>query len=233
MDASDPGATHAYYYTTDAFPFTAKAGGGIGFDVGIYSITALLSLLGPVRDVSGIVQTRNPERPDYSLDHFGESFQVECENLMAGLLQFERGAVGTILFDSNSIFVLPEKPSLVVAGTQGVMYMADPNLFGGEVRVMLKGNSDPFVMQQSHAFNSECRGLGVADMAWALRTGRQHRASKEMAYHALEVLHGIVASSATRSNQAMTSTFERTPAIPRGHTGLGYFHFMDESGLAG
>ena len=87
-------------------------------------------------------------------------------------------------------------------------------------------------MQQSHAFSDESRGLGVADMAWALRTGRKHRASKEMAYHALEVLHGIVKSSATRSNQVMQSTFERALAIPRGHTGLGYFHFIDEMGLA-
>ncbi len=31
-----------------AFPFTAKPGGGIGFDLGIYYITALLSILGPV-----------------------------------------------------------------------------------------------------------------------------------------------------------------------------------------
>ena len=121
-----------------AFPFTAKPGGGIGFDVGIYYITALLSILGPVKEVSGIVQTRKPGRTDYSLENFGESFQVECENLMTGILQFERGTIGNVLFDSNSIFILPEKPSLVLFGTMGVMYMADPNRFGGDVRVNLK-----------------------------------------------------------------------------------------------
>ncbi len=42
--------------------------------------------------------------------------------------------------------------------------MADPNNFGGEVRVILKGNNEPFVMQQSHAFHDECRGLGGAVM---------------------------------------------------------------------
>ncbi len=216
-----------------AFLFTAKPGGGIGFDVGIYSITALLSILGPVKEVSGVVQTRKPERPDYSLEHFGESFQVECENFMAGILQFECGTVGNILFDSNSIFILPEKPSLVLFGTLGIMYMADPNNFGGDVRVILKGNSEPFVMQQSHAFSEEYRGLGVAEMAWSMRMGRKNRASKEMAYHALEVLHGIVKSSVTKSNQMMQSTFEKMPAIPRGNTGQGYFHFMDEFGITG
>jgi predicted dehydrogenase len=215
-----------------AFPFTAKSGGGIGFDVGIYSLTALLSILGPVKEVSGVVLTRNPKKPDYSLEHFGESFQVESENLMTGILQFEQGSVGNLLFDSNSIFILPEKPSLVLFGSMGIMYMADPNSFGGDVRVVLKGNNEPFTMQQSHAFSGECRGLGVAEMAWSMRMGRKNRANKEMAYHALEVLHGIVASSNTKSSQVMKSTFPKMPAIPRGYSGQSYFEFVEETGIA-
>ena len=215
-----------------AFPFTAKPGGGIGFDVGIYYITALLSILGPVTEVSGVVRTRKPERRDYALDHFGESFQIECENLMAGTLQFERGTVGNILFDANSIFTSPERPSLVLFGTLGVMVMADPNNFGGEVRVILKGNNEPFVMQQSHAFSGEGRGLGIAEMAWSMRMGRKNRANKEMAYHALEVLHGIVRSSQAKSNQAIQSTFDLLPPIPRGFSGQGYFEFIEENGIA-
>ena len=141
---------------------------------------------------------------------------MECENLMAGTLQFECGTLGNLLFDSNSVFLLPEKPSVVLFGTLGIMYMADPNSFGGDVRVILKGNSEPFTIQQSHAYRDECRGLGVAEMAWSMRMGRKNRASKEMAYHALEVLHGLVASSAAKTNQPVRSTFERPAAIPRG-----------------
>jgi predicted dehydrogenase len=215
-----------------AFPFTTKPGGGIGFDVGIYYLTALLSILGPVKEVSGVVQTRRPDRPDYSLEHFGESFRVECENLMAATIQFDCGTIGNLLFDSNSVFILPEKPSVVLFGTMGVMYMADPNSFGGDVRVILKGNNEPFTMQQSHAFGNECRGLGVAEMAWSLRMGRKNRANKEMAYHALEVLHGIVKSSETKSNQAMKSTFEKMPPLPRGYSGQTVFEFVEETGLA-
>jgi predicted dehydrogenase len=215
-----------------AYPFTAKPGGGIGFDVGIYSITALLSILGPVEEVSGVVKTRNPERRDYSPEQFGESFQIECENLMAGILQFECGTVGNILFDANSIFTVPEKPSLVLNGTLGVLQMADPNGFGGEVKAILKGNNEPFVVQQSHAFSAEYRGLGVAEMAWSMRQGRKNRANKEMAYHALEVLHGIVKSSELKSNQAMQSSFEKMPPIPRGYSGQTYFEFIEETGIA-
>lgn len=212
--------------------FTVKPGGGIGFDVGIYYITALLSMLGPVREVTGVVQTRNPQRQVHTLENFGETFQIECENIMAGTLVFERGTVGTLLFDSNSVFIIPEKPRLVLFGTLGVMYMADPNQFGGEVKVILKGNNESMVMQQSHAFSDECRGLGVAEMAWAMRLGRKNRANKEMAYHALEVLHGIVRSSQTKSSQVIQSTFAMMPPIPRGYAGQGVFGFIEENGIA-
>ena len=107
--------------------------------------------------------------------------------------------------------------------------MADPNRFGGEVKVILKGNSEPFIMQQSHAFSDECRGLGVAEMAWSMRLGRKNRANKEMAYHALEVLHGIVKSSEMKSTQVIQSTFEKMPPIPRGYSGQGYFEFVEET----
>jgi predicted dehydrogenase len=212
--------------------FTIKPGGGIGFDVGIYYITALLSMLGPVREVTGVVQTRNPQRQLLTLENYGDSYQVECEDIMAGTLIFERRTVGTLLFDSNSIFIIPEKPSLILFGTLGVMYMADPNRFGGEVRVVLKGNNEPMVMQQSHAYSDDCRGLGVAEMAWAMRLGRKNRANKEMAYHALEVLHGIARSSQTKSSQVIQSTFEMMPPIPRGYSGQGAFTFVEENGIA-
>ena len=215
-----------------AFPFTAKPGGGIGFDLGIYYITALLSILGPVSEVSGVVQTRQPQRQLHSLERFSEPFQIECETLMAGTLQFACGTVGNILFDSNSIFTVPERSNLVLFGTLGALYMADPNNFGGEVKVILKGNNEPFIMQQSHAYTSDCRGLGVAEMAWSLRNGRKNRANKEMAYHALEVLHGVVRSSEMKSIHILQSTFDKMPPIPRGYSGQGYFEFVEETGIA-
>lgn len=215
-----------------AYPFTAKPGGGIGFDVGIYYITALLSILGPVERVSGVIRTRHPIKPQYGLDQFGETFSIQCENLMAGMLQFKRGAIGTVLFDANSIYTFPERPSLVLFGSLGTLQMADPNLFGGEVSVILKGQHEPFVMPQTHVFGEECRGLGVAEMAWSLRRNRPHRAAMEMAYHALDVLHGLVRSSETGVDQALQSTFENRPPLPRGFSGQGVFDSIEEASIA-
>ena len=69
-------------------------------------------------------------------------------------------------------------------------------------------------------------------MAWAMRMCRKHRANKEMAYHALEVLHGIVMSSETKSNQVISSTFEKLPPIPRGYSGQSHFEFIEETGIS-
>ncbi len=212
--------------------FTTQPGGGIGFDVGIYYITALLSILGPITSVSGITKTLVPHRIASTFDHWGTPFEIRCENLMAATMQFAQGTVGTALFDANSIFILPEKPSVILFGTLGAIYLADPNSFGGDVKVILKGNNQPMVMQQSHAFNGECRGLGVAEMAWSLRMGRPHRASKEMAFHALDVLHGIVKSSQTGFAQTISSSFAIPAPLPKGYHGQGAFEFIEEIALA-
>lgn len=211
--------------------FVTKPGGGIGFDVGIYYLTALLSILGPVKEVSGTAKTRKPTREILSLEKFGESYTVESEDIMAGTIQFDSGVIGTMIFDSNSVFTFPEKPSMVIFGTMGVLYMADPNQFGGAVRVVLKGNNEPFVIPSSHAFDEECRGIGVAEMAWSIRQGRKHRANEEMAYHALEILHGIVKSGESKSSQVIFSTFEKPRALPRGYRGQGHFQFVEENSI--
>lgn len=212
-------------------PFTVKPGAGIGFDVGIYYLTAMLSIFGPVKEVSGITKSINKQRKHFFIDKLDEPYEVECENLMSGTLDFECGTVGSLLFDSNSIFLYPEKPTFVLYGTEGIMYMSDPNLFGGEVKVILKGNNDPVVVQQSHAFTDECRGLGVAEMAWSMKKGRLNRASKEMAYHALEILHGIVQSGDTKQHVTIKSTFMKTPPLPRGYLDSKYLYSQEESGL--
>ena len=53
------------------------------------------------------------------------------------------------------------------------------------------------------------RGLGVADMAAALLSGRPHRASGERANHVLEIMQGVVRSAASDVPVAMTTPYEK------------------------
>jgi len=180
------------------FPFTALPGGGIGLDVGVYYVTAMISILGPVKQVSGFVTTRNPERTHYfpNKADFGEKFTLQAENLVVGSFQFECGTFGSLMFNSCSI--QNEKPQIVMYGTEGIMYMPDPNRFGGEVKVILKGHTEPVTLQPTHAFGENNRGIGPAELAWALRKGRKPRTSKEMAFHGLELFLGLYKSCETK-----------------------------------
>lgn len=216
----------------EVLPFTSKAGGGIGFDVGIYYITALLSILGPVREVSGFSRTRDSKREHYFIQNLGKPYDMECETLMSGTLLFESGCVGSIHFDSETIQLKPERPVMTIYGTKGIIYMADPNKFGGDVNVILKGNNEPFVMQQIHGFKSESRGLGAAELAWSMRYEVPHRASMAMGYHALEILHGIVSSGKSRAFVTLRSNFNIPKPLPAGFPGSDYMGASEESSLA-
>ncbi|MDR2484486.1 MAG: Gfo/Idh/MocA family oxidoreductase [Treponema sp.] len=216
----------------ERFPFTALPGGGIGLDVGVYYITAILSVLGPVEEVGGFVTTLNPEREHFfvSRSDFGERFTLQAENLVAGGFRFTNGVIGSLHFNSNCI--QNEKPQIVMYGSQGMLYMADPNRFGGDVKVLLKGQTEPFVLPPTHAYSGNDRGIGPAELAWSLRKGRKPRTSKEMAFHGLELLLGLYESSESKKFYRMTSTFERPAAIPRGYLGSGYGGSEAEAGLA-
>ncbi|QQO11249.1 Gfo/Idh/MocA family protein [Breznakiella homolactica] len=219
-------------WMAEKYPYTAKPGGGIATDVGIYYITVLLSILGPVTEVSGFSETFRPERTHYHLARpdFGGKFTIESENLVAGSFRFAGGALGTIHLNANSI--QNEQPQLILYGSEGILYLPDPNRFGGEVRVLLKGQNEPFVFPHTHGFSGNSRGLGAAELAWSLRRGRQPRASKEMAYHGLELLLGLDQSSRTKTWYTMKSTFERPAPLPRGYLGPEYSNSNPEASLA-
>ncbi|MFV0466867.1 MAG: Gfo/Idh/MocA family protein [Lachnospiraceae bacterium] len=214
------------------FSSRLKKGAGIGFDVGIYYVTALLNIIGPVRTVTGFIETRNPIQKGKFISNFGKELVIESENLVAGSLQFKNGAVGSLLFDSNSVFSFPERPALTIHGTLGILYMSDPNMFGGDVRILLYGEDEVRILPQCHPFREECRGLGAAEMAWSIRLGRANRASKELGYHALEVLHGIKISSESRQFYEMKSDFEIPKALERGFHSAVPIPVIEESVIA-
>ena len=219
-------------WMAEKYPYTAKPGGGIGMDVGIYYITMLLSLLGPVAETCGFWETRNPERTHYSLanSNWGEAYTTESENLVSASFRFANGVLGVMHMNANS--TQNEQPQVILYGTQGLMYLPDPNNFGGEVRIALKGQTEPFVLPATHAFAENSRGLGVAEMAWAIRSGGNHRASGKLALHVVEFLQGIARSAEDKRFYQMRTSFARPQPLPRGYLDPSYSNSNPENGLA-
>lgn len=191
--------------------FYYKHGGGPMMDMGPYYITALVNLLGGIKQVSGMAKISFPERKITSSPHNGEIIKVDVPTYITGMMQFESGAVGTIFttFDAYKA----EMPCIEIYGSDGTLSVPDPNTFGGPIRIYRpsKGEFLEFPLVFDYPQNS--RGLGLSDMAKAIRTGDQARASSNLTYHVLEVMTGFERSSTAGTHIAIASVFEKTPAM--------------------
>lgn len=194
-------------YISEKYPFTMSQGGGIAYDYGVYYITTLLSILGNVEEVSGYSCIENPKRKHTftSLDNFEDDYELVNENILVGNLKFENNVYCTLHFNSNNI--QPEIPNFAIYGTEGIMYLPDPNYFGGDVKLLLKGQKEPFIFPLKFSYCKNERGIGVAEMAWAMTKKRENRTSKELALHTLEIMHGIGESAKSKSYYSMTTNF--------------------------
>ena len=194
--------------------FYYQIGGGPMFDMGPYYLTALIHLIGPVRRVTGSARITFPERTITSQPKFGKKIQVETPTHVTGVMDFANGAVGTIIttFDVWAA----QLPWIEIYGTEGSLSVPDPNSFGGPVAVRRAGADAWTPMPLTHGYTRQSRGLGVADMAYALRSGRRHRANGEMAYHVLDIMQAFLDAFFEGRHIELTSTCERPAPLPMG-----------------
>ena len=193
--------------------FFYKVGGGPMFDMGPYYLTALVNLLGPIRRVTGSAKITRPERVVTSEPKYGEIIQVETPTHIAGVLDFESGVVGTILtsFDVWAHHL----PRIEIYGTEGSLSVPDPNTFRGPVSVRRANAKEWQEIPLTHSDEVK-RGIGVADMAYALRSGRPHRVSGALAYHVLDVMCASLEASESGSHIEIQSSVERPAPLPLG-----------------
>jgi len=194
--------------------FYYKLGGGPMFDMGPYYLTALISLLGPISRVTGSTRITFPERTITSAPKYGTKVTVDTPTHIAGIMDFASGAIGTIL-TSFDVWA-SQLPNIEIYGSAGSLRVPDPNGFGGPVFVRRAGAGEWSEAPLSHGYADNSRGIGVADMAYAIRSGRPHRANGALAYHVLEAMHGFHDASDQGKHYAMQSRVERPAALPMG-----------------
>jgi predicted dehydrogenase len=182
------------------------------FDMGPYYLTALTTLLGAIRRVTGSARVTFSERTVTSEPHAGRTIIVNTPTHVAGVMDFEGGTVGTLV---TSFDVWSEEHSRIdIYGTEGTLSLPDPNTFGGPVRVWRSGENAWTEMPLTHPYTKNSRGIGLADMAQALRSGRRPRASGELGFHVLDVIRAFFDSSEGERHIEVSSTFERPEALP-------------------
>ena len=194
--------------------FFYQPGGGPMFDMGPYYLTALIVLMGPVRRVTCSARASFPERTITSQPRFGTKIQVNTPTHLAGVLDFASGAIGSIV---TSFDVWGARlPYIEIYGSEGSLSLPDPNGFGGTVRIRRPEDDEWREVPLTHGYTEQSRGLGIADMAHALRSGRPHRASGEMAYHVLDIMNSFLDASLEGRHVDMKSTCDRPDPLPVG-----------------
>jgi predicted dehydrogenase len=184
--------------------FYFKPGGGPILDMGPYYLHNLINLVGPVQRVAALSGMGKPSRTISSKPRAGETIKVETPTSYLALLEFVSGAQITL---SASWDVWAHRhANMELYGAEGSLYVPDPNFFGGDL-MMTKKNGDPVLVDQGgHPMSvindhhgpgrdfANYRTAGIADMAIAIREGRDVRCSMERATHAVDVLTAIMQS---------------------------------------
>jgi predicted dehydrogenase len=182
---------HERWHPAPAFYYAA--GGGPMLDMGPYYITALVNLIGPVARVTGIASRAHAQRTITSEPLRGQAIAVEVSTHIAGTLEFANGAVVSIA-TSFDVPVHRHAP-IELYGTEASLLVPDPNRFGGPVELARAGGSWQTQPIEHRYADGNHRGIGVADLAYALRDGAPQRCSGELALHVLEVMEAFQVSS--------------------------------------
>jgi predicted dehydrogenase len=206
------GRGHESWHPSPEFYYAP--GGGPMFDMGPYYLTALLNLLGPITRLTVSASIAIPERTITSQPKHGRRITVETPDHIAGTLEFAQGAVATII----TSFAVHQAPydgefPITVYGTEGTLKVPDPNGFDGRVQLWRGGAWEDVPPAFVTGYG---RMVGVADMAYAVRSGRPHRASAAQAYTVLDAMQGFLDAARTGAAYTLTTPYERPAAMPAG-----------------
>lgn len=219
---------HESWHPDPAFYY--QRGGGPMLDMGPYYITALVQLLGEAKGLMGMAKRSFPQRLITSQPHLGEAVSVDVDTWVSGCIEFSSGAVAQVFTTFDVHYTAQSR--FEVYGTKGSLVAPDPNTFGGPVLLLrpedagASPKTDPGLARHGapdfyagwkempllYDYAENSRGLGLADMAKALRTGRGHRAGFQLQRHVLEIMTGFSRSWESRAYVPISTKY--TPAPP-------------------
>lgn len=194
--------------------FYYQKGGGPMMDMGPYYLTALVYLLGRIKRISGMCSKGMEQRTITSQAQYGAKVDVEIPTNVNGLMEFESGIIGTITTTFDVFY--DEQSFFEVYGTQGTLRVPDPNYFGGPIYLFRPEMNRFCEMPVLFPYQENFRGLGVADMASAMRKGEKSRANAGQLLHVLEAMEAFEKSSELGKTVELSTPYERERPMERG-----------------
>jgi predicted dehydrogenase len=190
--------------------FLFQDGAGPLYDIAPYYTSTLVLALGPVVSVSAVGSRAREQRTIGSGPKAGEIFDVTVPTQVAALLRFASGQNATVLLSFDSPHT--RTGFVEVYGTEATLAFPDPNVFEGDSALTAYRGADAEEIPATGA--TAGRGLGVLEMARALRAGVPHRAQGEIAAHVLDVMVGIETAIAEDRIVEIGSTFAEVEPMP-------------------
>jgi len=187
--------------------FLFREGAGPLFDIGPYYLTALVQIFGPVARVSATASRARETRVIGSGPRAGEEFAVTVPTHVSALFEFESGQTAQSVFSFDSKL---GRTQFEVAGLDGTLVVPDPNTFEGELLV----HGADGIETVPATGTTDTRGIGVVELARAIRAGVPERASGEQAYHVLDIMVSTIEAGESRTPVEVESTVEVAPALP-------------------
>lgn len=194
--------------------FYYQKGGGPLWDMGPYYLHALITLLGPMARVSAATRRTHKVRTITSQPKAGKKVRVEVPTHLVSILESHSGAAGT-LTTSFDIRVPHTHICIEIYGTEGSIRVPDPNRFSDKVWLGKAGGGDWQEVPLTRPYTEETRGLGAADMAAALASGRPHRANDGIALHATDIMQAVHESAEKGRRIDLSTTCKRPAAMPQ------------------
>ena len=202
--------------------FFFQPGAGPMLDMGPYYIGNLINFLGPVRRVGALATSAHATRTVTSQPHAGQVIPVNTPTNIHALLEFVNGA--TISLSVSWDVQAHKRANMELYGTEGSIFVPDPNFFGGTIEMAGKDGKIAPVSGWDHPFSKDnqdhgrgplanYRCAGVADMVDAIATGRDHRCSLERSLHAVDVMTAALTSGETGQFVTLTTTCTRPEAL--------------------
>ena len=199
-------------------------GAGPMLDLGPYYIANLINLLGPVRRVGAMTSSATQTRVIGSGERAGQEIPVKTPTTIHALLEFHSGA--TVNLTTSWDVRHHKRGHFELYGTEGTLYLPDPNFFGGTLEVTDRAGNVTEVAPWDHPFGkpnqdnpqrgplANYRTAGLADMVAALREGRDARCSLERTLHGVEVMNACLQSGDSGQFVTLTTTCTRPAALP-------------------
>ncbi len=197
-------------------------GGGPILDLGPYYIANLINLIGPVKRVGAMTSMASPTRTITSEPRNGETIPVRTPTTIQAILEFVNGA--TVTLTASWDVWSHRHANMELYGTEGSLYVPDPNFFGGLVEASgkdkdikpLDGWEHPFGINNQESPQgprANYRTAGLADMAIAIIEGRDARCSLDRTLHGVDVMTSILKSGEEGRFIELTTTCTQPAAL--------------------